>query len=141
MTYQVYIDTSDLEKVIGGYISRQRNYPMGYLALAMQAEVEGVIKSEGKKGTQGRWQPMSPATVARRRRGGGRGRPRLLQDTGVLANGQTAHGQDWAEVWSPAKYAVFHMRGTIYMPRRDPFAIKWDKILQAASEDLSEEIT
>lgn len=137
MAFHVRIDASELDRLIGGYISRQRNYPMSFIAQAMATEVDAVIDSQGRKGADGRWKPFSEATLRRhpRRRGG-----RLLQDTGVLANIQMSSGADWAEVWSPAAYAKFHVTGTKKMPKRNPLAIDWKRLLQQASEDLLEEI-
>ena len=113
------------------YNSRDINMQV---ATIMQRMVDDKFEEEGPG-----WQPLSAATLDRRR-GGGAG-ARILQDTGVLANGiAVGAGDDFAEVFTNTQYAKFHVEGTRFMPKRDFFDIDLDAAMADASELILEDI-
>lgn len=132
--------TTDYSKV-RAYFDRLKfahtNYPALWKpALAVYyGFVMEVFQEEGKPD---KWEPLTEATIARRRQGkraGGR-RVRILQDTGQLRNSATSPaGAGYVDiqprhmtVGSRLNYARFHHTGTRFMPQRGFFTHD-DKIL------------
>jgi len=74
---------------------------------------------EGEGMPPQRWQPLSPATILRRRKGKGKGRPKILQDTGHLKRSFMFGGPDnvfdvsplHVTVGSKLNYAGIHQFG------------------------------
>ena len=94
---------------------------MSTMANMLVAAVDDEIQTKGR----GRWPAFAESTLKRGRAGG-----MLLQNTGLLANIQPDSGPDFAEAWSPAPYTKRHVTGTKHMPKRNPFDIELDKVLE-----------
>ena len=126
------IDVSDVIRLLEDIGHEVETYPMELIAEGLVGAVDDVIASEGG----GEWEPLSPNTLKRRpRRIGGQ----LLQDRGLLANIQPAHGPDWAEAASPAPYGGFHITGTRFMPARDWTDIDLDTVMEAFLDQIMHE--
>ena len=75
------------------------------------------------------WPPLKPSTIMARRKGGGTGEPKPLQDKGRLKGGfnPTATNQyglvvnNVAALKSNVKYADYHESGTSKIPQRKMF--------------------
>jgi len=132
LSVKVHIDTSELEKAIGQYSSRVKNFSMDIAGTALITATDDLIQSEGAKGTDGPWDPFSPETLRRHpRRVGGK----LLQDTGLLANIQTTQrGPESVTIASPAPYAGNHL------DTRDFFALKFGDVLDDLGNTSLQEI-
>ena len=125
----VHVDVSDINDIFEGMAQRVEAYPMALISEGLATAVDDLIQAEG----DGQWAPLSPNTLRRRpRRKGGM----LLQDYGLLADIQTREGGDWAEAWSPAPYAGFHITGTEWMPERDWTDIPMASVLEQFTEDI-----
>ena len=137
MIDRVDVDVSDVTRALRVFARRADNLNMPFIAEVLSTAVDDLIQSEGAEGTQGPWKPFAQSTLERhpRRRGG-----KLLQDKGVLANFQARTGPDFAEVYSPAPYAEWHVTGTRHMPKRNPLAIDLTKVTDEIAEDVLEEI-
>ena len=86
------------------------------------------FKTEG--GKVGGWLPLRPSTIARRRKGGGEGRPRILRDTGALEKSiQNFWSKNSAGVGSNLSYAPRHDIGfpPDSVPRRRILPVAADK--------------
>ena len=134
----VRIDTDELVAKLDRMGANSKNLPLDAFAALAIAEVDDVIQSEGVKGTDGQWDPLSSETLRRwpRRRGG-----KLLQDTGALANIQVAKVEEQSfTLASPKDYAKFHVTGTRNMPKRDFFALDFASLMEQFGELALEEI-
>lgn len=82
---------------------------------------EGRLHDEGKF----RWPPLKPSTIEARRRGGGLGEPKPLQDTGRLKGGFEASAtKGFGIVRNNVNYAPVHEFGTNKVPQRKMFPSK-----------------
>ena len=76
------------------------------------------FQSEGQLAQSGGWKKLSSVTIAMRRKGKGKGSPRILQDTGAL---KTRWKHLWthtsAKVQSMVNYGIKHDKG-IGVPKR-----------------------
>lgn len=89
--------------------------------------VQDTIEAQGPG-----WPPLAPATLARRRGGGGSAK--MLKDTGNLAGSITRAWSDReAEAYTDVPYAGFHVTGTSRMPARDFTAVDIDALLEEAA--------
>jgi phage gpG-like protein len=137
----IKVDTSDVSKKLRRLSLRARNIDMPSVAEALSTAIDDVITSQGKKGRQRGWKPFSPTTLKwRPNRIGGQ----LLQDTGLLAAMETRIEGYTVIASSPAPYAKYHQTGTKRgkrpMPRRDPFAIVWGRLLDDIADMLLVEV-
>lgn len=116
---------------------RAVGFDQSLLTHLLLSHVEEVFDSQGAKGIDGRWERLAKSTLIRhpRRRGG-----KVLHDTMVLGNFQTATMGDTSVVWSPATYAIHHVHGTQHMSARNPFAINMHGFLREAEQMVIEEI-
>lgn len=134
----VTFDMGGMYDALGRMEKRERSIPMDHFATYLMSAVDDVIQSEGKAGSDGAWAPFSPRTfkIHPRRIGG-----KLLQDTGALANVQVIDVQAQSvTVASIPFYAKFHQTGTKWMPKRDPFAVNFPKLLEEIAEDLLQQV-
>lgn len=133
----ITIDTSEIERVFRSMGSRAARPPMNLVAEELKVAVDDVLQAQGAIGGGKQWDGFRPSTLRRnpRRQGG-----MLLQRTGLLANFQTRHGTNFAEIRSPASYAGFHITGTRNMAQRDFFAIDWDKTLELMGNVVLDDI-
>lgn len=69
-----------------------------------------------QQGTEARWKPLSPNTIAGRRKGGGSGSAQILQDTGRLKQSFTVPRVTGRKAiiggGTNVRYASFHEEGT-----------------------------
>ncbi len=79
----------------------------------MRSKVIDHFRNE--EGSTGKWQSLSPVTIALRRKGKGTGGPKILQDTGDLLNsiqggtgGVSEYTSKYAKVGTTIFYAKFH---------------------------------
>lgn len=133
----VRIDTHELHRQLQGLVLGASSVQMSDVAEELKIAIDDVIQAEGEIAGNSRWDPLEPSTLRRHPRR--RGRP-LLQNTGVLANIQTRHGPEWAEAYSPAPYAGFHVSGTRHMVSRDFLAIDFEATFSAIADIVLQEI-
>jgi len=78
-----------------------------------------------QSGSKGKWKPLSPITIERRRKGKGKGSAQILQDTGSLRNslrpgiGLKDFQRDRIILFTSIKYAKKHDEGLRGMPKRE----------------------
>jgi phage gpG-like protein len=129
----VEFDMQDLIDKLDYYKVKAESFPMSLISEGLVEAIDDEIQSEG----QGTWDPFATSTLIRHpRRVGGT----LLQDTGLLANIQADEGTDWAEAYSPAPYAKWHVGGTSKMPKRNFLDINLDDVLEQMAEVLVHEV-
>ena len=123
----VHFDMSGLHRAIRRYETKTKNIPMDLLGTLMVNAADEMFETEGASGSDGVWEPMSPATVVRNpRRAGGQ----LLQAIGATANIQVDEVSGFSvTIASEADYSGFHISGTDAMPKRDFFAFQFAKVL------------
>jgi hypothetical protein len=132
-TVKVNVDVSEITDWLMQYDEAIASIPMPVIGELLAGAVEDTIQSEGFGG----WEPLSPNTLKLRpRRIGGQ----LLQDRGLLADIQTRDGYNWAEAWSPAPYAGFHITGTEHMDARDWTDINWAELLNSVEEFVMDRV-
>jgi hypothetical protein len=102
----------------------------------------------------GTWTPLAPSTIRRRRRGRGRGTPRILVDSGKLQQGLSPGGDTFFENDTPAGFeailagsplstlAMWHHEGNERLPSRTilvpPPAKEVEKMGKAAAKIIAE---
>jgi hypothetical protein len=129
----VTVDVRGITGALDEYDKRVSSIRTDFLAEGLSGAVDDVIQSEGF----GNWPALSATTVMRHpERAGGK----LLQDKGQLASIQTRHGYNWAEAWSPAPYAGYHITGTKFMDARDWTDIKLGELLEDLAEIAVEQV-
>ena len=80
-------------------------------------EISNTFKEESHEGRA--WKPLSIATISIRRKGGGRGRPKILQDTGTLKRSFVMDANNTRiKIGTPIKYASKHEFGFRQIPQR-----------------------
>jgi len=82
------------------------------IAEMLVSAVEDVFEAEGPG-----WEPLAESTL-KARRGTSH---KILQDTGLFAGIDPAWGDTYAEAAAGVSYAIFHVEGTVHMPKRNPF--------------------
>ncbi len=131
----------DFGKVRGAVLrigKRAQNFDNSILTALLLEAVDDNFDSEGRKGADGQWAPLSPVTLGLRpRRIGGH----ILLDTGLLSNFQSATKGETSVVWSPASYTKRHMKGRPNMPKRNPFAINRSVFMQQAERLIALELS
>ena len=134
MAVQVEVDTSELVHLLGRAGIQARSINMSIVAVALAAEIDDILDSEGQKSKRAqKWDPLEGTTVRRHpQRAGGS----LLQATGLLANIQTRTAQQTATASSPAPYAGFHVVGTVSMVARDFLDIDDARLLDEIGNDV-----
>lgn len=89
---------------------------LGAIGFGQLRWIDRQFKSEGRApGSTGAWAPLRPNTVAGRRKGRGTGAPRILRDTGRMAQSfamETREAQLAVEVGTPDPRATWHHFGT-----------------------------
>ena len=110
----ITVDTSELKAAVAQLEAKGKTVSrlMPVIAEMLVAGVADVYDAEGPG-----WKDLAESTK-RARRGDSY---KILQDTGLMANTQAGNGADWAEAYSGAPYADFHVRGNPNLPKRDPF--------------------
>lgn len=110
----ITVDTSELKAAVAQLEAKGKSVSrlMPVIAEMLVAGVNDVYEAEGPG-----WKDLAESTKQARRGSS----YKILQDTGLMANTQAGNGADWAEAYSGAPYAGFHVTGTQHMPRRDPF--------------------
>lgn len=84
------------------------------------------------------WMSLMPSTIAKRRTSESY---KILQDRGVLVGSiSKAYGPDFAQADTNVPYAIFHVYGTINMPRRDFLDIDLDAVQQEIAEMILHEV-
>ena len=96
-----------LAKVNSGFVNR------AYLKLIGERFLAWINENFRKAGAEQSWKPLSPNTVAARRKGKGAGSAQPLRDTGRMAQSFVARiGADQVWVGTEDRKAVFHQFGT-----------------------------
>ena len=132
----VEFDVTDVLRAVNRLGTQSKNIPMDVLGQLLVSEADDVFQSQGATGSDGQWEPMSPATVKRwPRRAGGM----LLQATGATAALQVEVAGDSVTVFSPTAQAKHHISGTENMPKRDFFALRFDAVLEALGDLVLQE--
>ncbi len=142
----VHCDLSELARAVEDIASHAQEVALPIVGETISSAIDALIRSTGRTGTDGPWEPFSPVTfkIHPRREGG-----HLLQNTGELANMQTEVGPDWVEVGSPAPYAQYQREGVDPnplpnlgpIPARDFLAIDLERALDEAAESILEAVT
>ncbi len=135
----VKVDFGELKFWLNALADRGRNLKeiTSGLALILIEQVDENFATAG----HGEWPPLAPATLAKRRGGGGGAQ--ILVDTGRLAASMKADtGNDYVEVFTNVKYAKFHVSPLPRkkIPLRNFLAIDMDKFGREALEILIAEI-
>jgi len=111
----IHVDIAELRAAVEQLQAKGKaiGHLMPTVADMLVTSVSDVYEAEGPG-----WRDLAESTKLARRGTS----YKVLRDTGVMA-GSTApgNGPDWAEAYAGAAYADFHSRGTVNMPRRDPF--------------------
>jgi phage gpG-like protein len=90
--------------------------PLKVIAAVMYRGVILNFRTQGSRAVPGGWKPLSPVTIAMRRKGRGHGGPRILQDSGALIqNVNPAATDSEATVTSNMPYSLAMQKG---LPRR-----------------------
>jgi phage gpG-like protein len=112
----VSLDNTELLKILQQLGDRAGSVAMQIapnVAEMLVAGVHDVYDAEGPG-----WKDLADSTKNARRGSS----YKILQDSGVMAMSTAqAFGPDWAEAHGGAAYTIFHVTGTKFMPRRDPF--------------------
>jgi len=134
----VRVDADSLIARINSLDQNVSSLPMDLFGQLIVNEVDEAFQSQGASTERGRWEPFNPRTLKRHpRRIGGM----LLQDTGATANVQVMEvTADSVTVRSVTKQSRWHIEGTEHMPRRDFFALRFDRLLEELGEMVLEEI-
>lgn len=129
MSVSVGYDASSLVALVKELESRGGNVGDAMRAVSelVVSSVQDVFERQGPG-----WPPLAPATIARRRGGGGAAK--MLVDSGNLAGSITrAWNAREAEAYTDVPYAGFHVTGTSRMPARDFTAVDIDELLEEAA--------
>jgi hypothetical protein len=120
------------EALAGGALA---NGMMARAGLALLGRVKRAYIAKARGGTDeagGRWVPLKPATIARRRgrgKGGATRSVEILRNTGVLLNSMHVAdaGHGGVSVVAGARYTKWHHMGTAKLPQRRlwPEPSKW----------------
>lgn len=136
------VDMGEVVKAVRDVESRAQGEPLQVYAEDIKAAVDDLIQAEGAIDGREKWESLSPATLhLYPKRVGGK----ILQSSGLLANIQTAVGQDWFGVRSPAPYAGFHVTGTrrygrAYMPKRDFLDVDMGELLDQLMAGMADRV-
>lgn len=133
----VDIDTRELRQALRRYEDKTRNLPMDLVGQMLVNAADEMFETEGAAGSKGAWTPLAETTLKRhpRRRGG-----MILQDTGATAQVQVDEVSQFSvTIISPTGYSGFHIDGTRYMPERDFYAFRFDKVLDDIGDEVLEE--
>jgi phage gpG-like protein len=97
----------------GGNLTQLTEY------VAARAYKECINHFEKEEGPDGKWKPLAPVTIARRRQGKGTGGNKILQDTGRLRSSILFRGlRDSAIVFTNLIYGSTHQEGYKKIPQR-----------------------
>lgn len=117
------VDVSELERELRGLEHRVTDYSA--ITPAMAEVLVAAVNDEFESAGRGRWAPLEPATMRRRRkRGGG---AQILKDTGRFAASIRAeYGPTFAAAVTDVSYAVYHVSDAprSVIPLRDPFDVE-----------------
>ncbi|RLG91053.1 MAG: phage virion morphogenesis protein [Candidatus Hecatellales archaeon] len=126
---QIQIDTKEIRKLLKKGQSTLKNLSpiMRDVAQLMRVSVEKNFEAEGrdKTGATHTWAPLAKSTQKRRAKYKGEANKAhpILEMTGRLKQSiNTAHGRDYAQVYTGVRYGVYHQTGTRKMPAR-PFML------------------
>lgn len=107
-----------------------RNIKDGARLLDVAAKTHGfkdiITHFAQEKGPDGRWKPLTKATIQRRTKGKGGGRPKILQDEGnlrksIIAKSTRRRGKNELEMFSNVGYSGKHNEGdpSENLPKRE----------------------
>jgi phage gpG-like protein len=128
---------TDLAKAIAGLRvhAEKMDALLPTIAEMLVGAVQDVFDAEGPG-----WEPLAEATKKRRRGSS----YKILQDTGVMAASVDPRwGTGYAEAVGGASYTIFHVTGTEYMPKRNPFDLGpfEQPLLEEVAALLTEQVT
>lgn len=110
---EVRYDAEDANRLLGELRRR-----MSDLTPVMEAVGQVIVSGtqqrfiEQKDPTGRAWEPLKPATIARRRRGGSTGSPQILRDTGRLMNSISYKATSkQVSIFTNVEYAGAHQSG------------------------------
>jgi len=121
MTVHMTIDSKRFNKRMGKIMSNMENRRSLYAQAVVIADkwIQDNFKFEGALAQEGGWKPLKAATLARRRKGKGKGSPKILQDTGQL---KSRWKHQWTarfgKIQSGVIYGTTHHEG--YKPLKIP---------------------
>lgn len=121
MQVKTRVDMSGLKKVAAN-ISNFRSA----LTLVGHYMVKSIIRNFQAQGRPQKWKPLSPYTLAMRKKGRGRGHPKILEDTGRLRQSiGFAIKDDSVAIGTNLEYAKkLQEGGTAKIPARTIIAVK-----------------
>lgn len=103
---------TEMQKIIRERQKKMQEWrtPLGMIATQMY---RAVMENFRRQGTEDEpWKPLSPVTIKMRRKGKGRGSPRILQDTGTLMGSIIpTYDERRALVGTTLNYAIKHQFG------------------------------
>jgi phage virion morphogenesis protein len=95
---------------------------MMYRVISSRIWKEQMRHFDMESGPDGKWEPLSDSTLARKRAGRGSGSPKILQDTGRMKNSimpSSDKNGAYVSTGSNVKYAPYHQEGTKNIPQRE----------------------
>lgn len=132
----VTVETAELKKIFQELQAKgkQSSRYMPTIAEMLVAGVADVYDAEGPG-----WQDLAESTKKARRGSS----YKILRDTGLMSATEAGNGPDWAEAFSGAPYADFHVRGNANLPKRNPFDLGpyLQDVLDDAEDLLLTELT
>lgn len=117
--FRVSIETKAAQKFIRRFSKEFDDKK--YLELVGQDGLAWINRNFRVEGIEQKWKPLAASTIRRRRKGRGVGSPRILRDTGRMAQSfvvKTSGSGTWVSVGTGDKKAPHHEFGTSRIPRR-----------------------
>ncbi len=132
------VDVSELERELKAIKHRVTDYSP--IAPVLADILVGYVNEEFESAGRGRWSPLAPSTLLKRRGGSAQ----ILKDTGRMAASIRAeYGSDWAAAVTDVSYAVFHVSdgARSKIPKRDFFDVEdaaWPDLVEVISDYISD---
>lgn len=123
MSGDATVDVSALQKELRS-LGRKVEDLSAFTPIAAEILV-GHVNDEWESAGRGKWAPLAPSTLYRRRKRG-RG-AQILKDTGrAVASVQADAGPDWARASTDVSYMVYHVSDAArtVIPLRNPFVVE-----------------
>jgi phage gpG-like protein len=81
-----FLSVAAIRNMVRSRMEAMNNWrtPLKHISMIMYRGVILNFRTQGQRVVAGGWKPLSPVTIAGRRKGKGAGSPRILQDTGAL---------------------------------------------------------
>lgn len=137
MAEEVVLSTAELGQVVGWFEQRHRSLGevTPVIAQILVTAVNDVFEAEGPG-----WEQLKQSTLDKRRLEG-RGAKILQNTTNLVGSIHGEHGPDFAEAATNVPYIVYHLDGGPVIPKRNPFEVNADQVLDDTVELLLNALT